>query len=110
MTAADPIQVNQVAAYIGPVVAAIIGLGGLVGWIINRVGKSVNSKFDTLAALGEAQQKARDERMEAILRQLDNQATTLTAQNQQLLATSNSVARIEGRLGVRGDGSPGGSL
>lgn len=84
-------SVSEVAAFIGPLLIAIGLLGTLVGWIIKRSADRMQGEFRHFSELN-------DERMRALEKQLETQAATLMAQNKQLLETSITVARIEGRV------------
>lgn len=85
---------NQAVAwviYIGPLLAGMGMLGGLIAWVMRRTTGFVKEQISSSLAVF-------TERFDSMQRQIDTQAQTLTAQNAQLLQTQVTVARIEGIL------------
>lgn len=78
-------------AFIGPLIAALGLLGGLIAWISTRTARYINNQITST-------QSITNERIATLTQQLIAQGKILEAQQKQISDTGMSVARIEGRL------------
>ena len=97
----DGIPWAEVAAFIGPLIAAIGLLGGLIAWIMTRTARYVQQQVTQV-------QSVTNERIATLAETLKHQGEILERQQASIANTSVTVARIEGRLQQAGE-SHGGS-
>jgi xanthosine utilization system XapX-like protein len=96
---ADGVSVGEVSAFIGPLIAAIGLVGGLVAWVISRTSKYVKTEITNV-------QSVTNERIATLTQQLVTQSQALQQVQRQTQDTATSVARIEGRLSAESPHKP----
>lgn len=90
LTAGAP-SVTEVAAFIGPLIAAIGLIGGLIAWVMTRTSRYVKNELTAVQSLT-------NERIANLTAQLLHQGQTLETLQKQSLDLAITVARIEGKL------------
>lgn len=88
------VTLAEVAAFIGPLIAMIGLIGGLIAWIMTRTSRYVKDEITQVQAIT-------NERMEGLTQQLITQGKALEALTKQSQDTAITVARIEGKLSVK---------
>lgn len=82
---------QEVAAFIGPLIAAIAVLGGFIGWLMTRMSKFVRDSIANVQAIT-------NERIKTLTEELAAQNRILERLQVEQQSTAVAVARIEGSL------------
>lgn len=87
-----------VAAFIGPLVAAMCGIAGLYAYMSKQREKRVNQQIVDVTGKLEANQTLLQQRIDQVESAIAANSRQLERQNDTILTAIQSIARIEGRL------------